>query len=369
MGIVTSGFGILQPRVSVAITGAFKSKYAHMNSMDASLTPYSRYTSDIYQDTFGEGNFYGKGLIHVDSFARIGNNVFPENRVLSHDLLESCYLRAALVSDVELLEEHPSDYLSELARRHRWVRGDCQIGSWLLNTVPSEDGKRVKNPLTFLSKWKLFDNLRRALVNPSKVAMLIYCYSCCPLGSGAVLATTLSILLTDSVAFLGGHLESFILSDNSGKWSDYFSALAISVGRHATSSIVDLALTVSDAYNNLHAMATAFSRLYITKRLLLEWRASDLDAQRFTSQSLAKALRCMWSAPTLAMIFLCFILSSQSTEFARQQWNLNPITYTTNCIIAFAVFLSWLLSPALVWWLRRPYTEADLEPEHIDRLS
>jgi cyclic beta-1,2-glucan synthetase len=107
LGRVTSGFAILQPRVSTTITGAFKSRYAYINSGHASLDPYSKYVSNVYQDMFEEGSFFGKGLIHVDQFLEIGRNAFPENRILSHDLLEGCYIRTALVSDVELLEEYP----------------------------------------------------------------------------------------------------------------------------------------------------------------------------------------------------------------------------------------------------------------------
>ncbi len=35
---------------------------------------------------------------------------FPENRILSHDLIEGCHAREVFLSDVQLYEEYPSRY-------------------------------------------------------------------------------------------------------------------------------------------------------------------------------------------------------------------------------------------------------------------
>ena len=88
--------------------------------------------SDVYQDLFGEGSFIGKGIYDVDAFERALKGRLPENRILSHDLLEGCYARAGLVSDVQLYEEYPARYSADVARRHRWMRGDWQLLGWLL---------------------------------------------------------------------------------------------------------------------------------------------------------------------------------------------------------------------------------------------
>ena len=124
--------------------------------------PYTRAVSDVYQDLFGEGSFIGKGIYDVDAFERALAGRFPENRILSHDLLEGCYARAGLLSDVELYEEYPSRYSADVSRRHRWIRGDWQIARWLLPRVPVEGAARHKNPLSWLSQWKILDNLRRS---------------------------------------------------------------------------------------------------------------------------------------------------------------------------------------------------------------
>src|SRR5665213_583968 len=130
--IVSQGYGILQPRVAPTLTGANQSLYARMCGGDAGIDPYTRAASDVYQDVFGEGSFIGKGIYEVDAFEQSLNGRLPEDRILSHDLLEGCYARAGLLSDVQIYESDPSSYLADVKRRHRWIRGDWQIARWLL---------------------------------------------------------------------------------------------------------------------------------------------------------------------------------------------------------------------------------------------
>ena len=124
---VSEGYGILQPRVAVSLPGTNRSRYARLWGSDPGIDPYTRAVSDVYQDLFREGSFIGKGIYEVDAFERALNGRFPENRILSHDLLEGCYARAGLLSDVQLYEEYPSRYSADVSRRHRWIRGDWQI--------------------------------------------------------------------------------------------------------------------------------------------------------------------------------------------------------------------------------------------------
>lgn len=127
---VVAGYGILQPRVAVSLSGTDRSRYAYMCAIEPGIDPYTRTVSDVYQDLFGEGSFIGKGIYDVDAFERAMNGRFPEKRILSHDLLEGCYARAGLLSDVQLYEEYPSRYSTDVSRRHRWIRGDWQIARW-----------------------------------------------------------------------------------------------------------------------------------------------------------------------------------------------------------------------------------------------
>ena len=94
---------------------------------DAGIDPYTRAVSDVYQDVFGEGSFIGKGIYDVDAFERTLDGRFPDNRILSHDLLEGCHARSGLLSDVQLFEDYPARYSADVQRRHRWIRGDWQL--------------------------------------------------------------------------------------------------------------------------------------------------------------------------------------------------------------------------------------------------
>ena len=169
---VCEGYCILQPRVAVSLPGTNRSRYARLFGSEPGIDPYTRAVSDVYQDLFHEGSFIGKGIYDVDAFERVLKGRFPENRILSHDLVEGCYARAGLLSDVQLYEEYPSRYNADVSRRHRWIRGDWQIARWLLPRVPGPGASHQKNPLSGLSRWKIFDNLRRSLV-PSALTLLM----------------------------------------------------------------------------------------------------------------------------------------------------------------------------------------------------
>ena len=170
---VVEGYGILQPRVAGSLTGASRSQYAQLQGNTAGIDPYTRSVSDVYQDLFGEGSFIGKGIYDVDAFEQALGDRFPDNRILSHDLLEGCYARSALLSDTPLYEDDPASYLVDMRRRHRWIRGDWQIASWLFRRVPGVAGRRERNPLSVLSQWKILDNLRRSLVPPALTLLMV----------------------------------------------------------------------------------------------------------------------------------------------------------------------------------------------------
>jgi hypothetical protein len=144
---ITEGYTILQPRMAVGMEESHPTRYLKVFGGEPGIDPYTRAVSDVYQDIFGEGSFIGKGIYDVISFSKAVEGRFPENRILSHDLIEGCYGRSGLVNDIQLYEKHPSDYLEDVKRRHRWIRGDWQIIAWLRAAVPCPEGKKEKNPL------------------------------------------------------------------------------------------------------------------------------------------------------------------------------------------------------------------------------
>ncbi len=153
----------------------------------------------MYQDVFNEGSFIGKGIYDVDAFEQALNERLPENCILSHDLLEGCYARAGLLSDVQLYEEYPVRYSADVSRRHRWIRGDWQLLGWLLPSVPGAGKERQKNPLSWLSRWKIFDNLRRSLTAAALTLLLLLGWTVLPMAGFWTLAV-LAILLIPSVS-------------------------------------------------------------------------------------------------------------------------------------------------------------------------
>lgn len=171
--IVVAGYGILQPRVRVSVQSASRSRLANIYSGQTGMDIYTHAVSDVYQDLYCEGIFAGKGIYEVAVVQRVLEHRFPQNALLSHDLIEGAYARAGLVTDVEVVEDYPSHYSAHNRRKHRWLRGDWQITSWLFSRVPDETGRMVPNPISLVSQWKILDNLRRSLIEPATFLLFV----------------------------------------------------------------------------------------------------------------------------------------------------------------------------------------------------
>ncbi len=171
--IVTEGYGILQPRVGVSVQSASRSRLASIYSGQTGFDIYTRAISDAYQDLYGEGIFTGKGIYEINALHAVLDRRFPRNSLLSHDLIEGSYARVGLTTDIEVIDDYPSHYSAYTRRKHRWVRGDWQIAQWLFAKVPDESGRYVRNPIATISRWKIFDNLRRSLVEVFTFALLL----------------------------------------------------------------------------------------------------------------------------------------------------------------------------------------------------
>ena len=137
----------MQPRVSISLVSASRSRFARIFSGNTGIDPYTTAVSDVYQDLFCEGNFTGKGLYDVDAFQAALHDRVGENKLLSHDLFESLFARAALATDIELLDDYPASYDAYAKRQHRWTRGDWQILRWLFPTIPDASGRKVPQPV------------------------------------------------------------------------------------------------------------------------------------------------------------------------------------------------------------------------------
>jgi cyclic beta-1,2-glucan synthetase len=181
--IVVAGYGILQPRVRVSVQSASRSRLANIYSGQTGMDIYTHAVSDVYQDLYCEGIFAGKGIYEVPIVQRVLEHRFPQNALLSHDLIEGAYARAGLVTDIEVIEDYPSHYSAYNRRKHRWLRGDWQITSWLFPHVPDETGRKVRNPISLVSQWKILDNLRRSLVEPATFLLFVLSWLTLPVSA------------------------------------------------------------------------------------------------------------------------------------------------------------------------------------------
>ena len=343
---VTHGYGILQPRVAASLPDTNYSRYALLHGGEASIDPYTRMVSDVYQDLFGEGSFTGKGIYDVEAFELALKNRLPQNLILSHDLLEGCYARSGSASDVQLYEEYPARYSTDARRRHRWMRGDWQLAGWLRGRVPGGDGGTETNPLPGLSQWKIFDNLRRSLVAPALTLLLLLGWTVL---SPAWL-WTLAVLAVLFVPTLGASmLELFRKPDGTALHQHLANVLRSSAGNLALAALPLICLPY-EALLSLDAILRSTVRLLITRRKLLEWTLSGLVGANGNGPFLA-TLRTMWIAPALSMATALYLLPVQAAALPA----------------AAPILFLWLLSPLFAWWLSRPLARAQarLAPEQL----
>jgi len=327
---VCAGYGILQPRVSVSLEGANRSHYARLHGADSGIDPYTRAVSDVYQDVFGEGSFIGKGIYEVDTFEQALNERFPENRILSHDLLEGCYARAGLLSDVHLYEDYPAHYSADVSRRQRWIRGDWQLLGWLLPRVPGPRRHRQKNPLSWLSQWKLFDNLRRSLVPMALTLLLLLGWTLLASPGFWTWAVIGIVLIPPLIA----SVPELFYKPREVRFSQHLAAVRDTAMQRLAQAAFTLACLPYEAYFSLDAILRTAGRMGFTHRRLLEWNPSG-EAARDSRTDFAAALRAMWSAPLIALAAIGYLLLFKPAVLA----------------IAAPILLLWLGSPALAWWL------------------
>ncbi|TAN05203.1 MAG: cyclic beta 1-2 glucan synthetase [Rhodanobacteraceae bacterium] len=294
---VVAGYGLLQPRISVTYGSTRPSRFARLYSDSTGLDPYTRAVSDVYQDLFGEASFVGKGIYDIDAFSRSVGTRFPNDLILSHDLLEGSYARSGLVSDIELIEHQPNRYSVDVRRRHRWTRGDWQIVQWLLPIVPGPRRRGLRNTLKAHHRWKILDNLRRGLV---PLAMLVLLLRSWVLDDVPVYWTLVL------VAFLLGPpcVTSFaqVLRNAWGRvpprrWRNTWRGIRDVLLRE----LFAIATLPFEAMLNIDAIGRSAGRLLFTRKHLLEWTPMT-DAMRGAASSLAGYLRLMWVAPATAIV-------------------------------------------------------------------
>jgi cyclic beta-1,2-glucan synthetase len=350
-GRVTAGYGILQPRVSVTMTSAAGSLFARLYAGHTGVDPYTTAVSDTYQDLFGEGIFTGKGLYDVDAFTAALEGRVPEYALLSHDLFEGIYARTALVTDVEVVDDYPSDVIAHARRQHRWVRGDWQILWWLFPWVPTRSGLE-RNRLPLISRWKILDNLRRSVVAPATALLLLCAWTLLP-GSPAIwMAAVLAALAYPLYPLL---LEALDGRKPQQPWSVFLRAVFDDVQTALAQVSLQLVFMAHEAYQRLHAIALTLVRLTATQRRLLEWETAATSAARVPAVAgwagARRYLAEMMASPMLACCGFALVL------WAR------PEALST----ALPVLLLWAAAPFIAYALSRPVPRPRREIDAEDR--
>ncbi len=325
-GRVVSGYGIFQPRVSTELKAAGRSDFTRIFAGQGGIDPYNAAVSDVYQDLFGEGTFMGKGLINVPVYARLLENAFPDNTVLSHDILEGAYLRCAYISDTELTDGYPYKVTSYFSRQERWTRGDWQNIRWMLHRVKVRSGALIENQLGDINRWKIFDNLRRSLVPVMIFAALVagMVFS----GRGFAWAAVIAIAAHASGLLLTS-AEMIIRHDGRTK-ARYQSAIISGVAGGMMQTAIRLMLIPAEAWNQLKAICCAVYRMTVSHRNMLNWVTSS-EAERKYGNTVAVNYLKLASCP------ISGLLVAMLSPYAA----------------AAAMGIIWIFAPAYAWALSR----------------
>ena len=349
---VVEGHGVLQPRVSYHLHAATRSRFAGLLASSAGIDPYSNAVSDIYMDLFDAGSFTGKGIYDVDAFEAANGQTFPDDQILSHDLIEGNYARCGLVTDVELFDDFPPRYHAYALREHRWARGDWQLLPWLGRTVPTPEGPRP-NPLPLLERWKIFDNLRRSLVPPSLVLLLVLGWTVLP---GSPWLWTAFALLVPALPIVQLILGSIIGAIRGGSLGPI-----VGIGHYlpptAGQSALWIAFLADQARRLVDAVGRTLNRLFRTHSRLLEWETAAATEHRLGT-GLANFFRTMWPSPAWAVGIGVLVAL------------VNPSALPA----AVPVLLAWFVAPVVAFWVSRPRRAAesplaDLERGELRRIA
>jgi cyclic beta-1,2-glucan synthetase len=329
--IVKTGYGILQPRVGVSVASASRSRLAALFSGETGFDIYTRAVSDVYQDLFDEGIFTGKGIYEVSILHEVLDCRFPPNFLLSHDLIEGAYARAGLATDIEVIDDYPSHYSAHTRRKHRWVRGDWQIIQWLSPRVPDESGKLTRNPISIISEWKIFDNLRRSLIEPVTFLLLVLGWFVLPGGPLYWTLVTLTLLFLPLFVQLGFNIGRAALALRFAQLEEAFSTFFSSLGIN----LLNLAFLPHQMLLSLDAIVRSLVRRFVTGKRLLEWETA---AQSEANRSQSTLDLYLQLSPIVALVIA----------------GLLRLGHHRALVVGSPILVLWALAPLIAGWLNSP---------------
>ena len=323
---VVRGYGILQPRVATPLPAPRDVTLYHwLFAGQCGIDPYSAASSEVYQDLFGEGTFTGKGLLHARAMHAILASRLPAGQVLSHDLLEGSMARCAAVTDITLIEDAPFHSDVAASRVHRWTRGDWQLLPFLMNP------RRYR--LRAINRWKMFDNLRRSLVAPMSLGLLLLALRTDVVSPWAALALVVA-------GFCAGPLMGAVAGlspsrDDVAKLHFYRLA-ATDLARALWGGLWSLAQLLQQSLMAVDAIVRALYRMTISRRHLLQWTTAAA-AQAAAKTNFNEVLRQHWTLPPVALTLLASLL----------------VLGTRHALLSSVLCLLWAASPVSTWWVSR----------------
>ncbi|MBI4976892.1 MAG: cyclic beta 1-2 glucan synthetase [Spirochaetes bacterium] len=333
-GCVVQGYGIMQPRISMSLVGSSASPFSKLFSGDVGIDPYTHEISDVYHDMIGTTPFLGKGIYDVDAFSAAAGSRFPENTILSHDLIEGLHARCGYINNVDLIEDHPAQYLVDVSRRSRWIRGDWQIMRWLFPRVPDASGKKTRNVLSTTARWMIFDNLRRSIIPPAFFLLLLITGTLFTAGFFCKAAVILSLF------YLPVFLQTLWGMCNKPArvaWHYHFGHV---LSQRLQQSVRDTLMVVFlpfEAFIGIDAILKAWWRKTISHRNMLEWQTAR-SAAHGAKTGLSSVLKRMWVNPVTGIVCLVFVYCREEISFSATA----------------AAGLIWILAPFIAWFISRP---------------
>lgn len=347
-GRVLRGHGLLQPRTEITPTSANCSHFSRIFAGDIGLDLYTNAVSNVYQDLFGSGVYVGKGIYDIDAFENSLAGRVPENTLLSHDTFEGIHVRVGLVTDIVVYEDYPPTYLAHMRRLHRWTRGDWQLLPWLLPRRLKPAGlPQLKAGFGLIDTWKLLDNLRRSLLSPALLLMLVAGWILLPGSAWVWTAAALSAL---AVPALIGSLTPFARGPSLLAWRQSVSSLRFGLQRW----LLAIAFLPFEAIQMLDAVARSLVRVMVTRRRLLEWLTAARSAQREASRGDRRhTWRGMLSAVLVALVIGVLILRFRPESLP----------------VALPLLLGWVLSPEIALAISKPLRHAPAPITRTQRLA
>lgn len=324
---VKSGHGLITPSIGLDIESANSSIFSKIFGGFGGLDMYTLAVSNTYQDLFNESIFCGKGIYNIELFEQLLSKEIPENLVLSHDLLEGSYLRAGLASDIQVQDDFPSNYIAYSKRNHRWYRGDVQILKWL----------SFKSPINFLSKFKIFDNIRRPLTFLLGYIAIILSLIIEP--SIFIYVCTL-VFIGLSFGYILGIIDVMIYGKKKYEKEMLYIPIIHGISATLLNMMYEFITLPYKSYMFVNAVCKSLYRMFISKSKLLEWT---------TAETLSKSAK-----NTLTYYYANMIINVITAIIIYLAIYFNDMDVSIK-ILSFIMGTFFLIAPSIAYLLGKDY--------------